>query len=90
MFTKQKIILKLQQRFKIEAHDVNTQEINKISLRSNQDMRLKTSYPYGSYIGKYVKVCKPDYLNIVNIKWLKIKQNINQNGHIVQIIHKEY
>ena len=45
------IILKSQQRFKSETHNVYTEEINKIALRSNDNKRLQTfdkiiSYPY--------------------------------------------
>ena len=45
-------ILKSQQRFKSEARNMYTEEINKISLRSNDDKRVWasdgiTSYPYG-------------------------------------------
>ena len=36
------IILKSQQRFKSEAHNVYTEEINKIALISNDDKRLQT------------------------------------------------
>ena len=44
------IILKSQQRFKTERHDVYTEEIDKIALSSNDDKRLQTfdritSYP---------------------------------------------
>ena len=51
------IILKLQQRFKSEAHNVHTEEMNKIALSSNDDKRLQTfdritSYPYGTSAGK--------------------------------------
>ena len=51
------IILKSQQRFKSERHDVYTEEINKIALSSNDDKRLQTfdritSYPYGTSAGK--------------------------------------
>ena len=55
------IVLKSQQRFKDERHDVYTEEINKIPLSSNDDKRLQTfdritSYPYGTSAGKvYVK-----------------------------------
>ena len=53
------IILKSQQRFKSERHDVCTEEVNKIALSSNDDKRLKTfdritSYS-GKVLGKYVK-----------------------------------
>ena len=64
------IVLKSQQTFKSERHDVYTEEINKIALRSNDDKRLQTydritSYPYGTSAGK---VCKTELLSKVNIK----------------------
>ena len=37
-----KIVLKSQQRFKRERHDVYTEEINKIALSKNDDRRLQT------------------------------------------------
>ena len=54
-----KAVLKSQQRFKSERHDIYTEEINKIALSSNDDKRACTSnkitsYPYG-YKGKHVK-----------------------------------
>ena len=59
------IILKLQQRLKSEAHNVYTEEVNKIALRSNDDKRLQTfdrttSYPYGTSAGT---VCKTEMLS---------------------------
>ena len=64
------IILKSQQRFKNERHDVYTEKINKIALSSNNDKRLQTvdgitSYTYGTSAGK---VCKTELLSIANIK----------------------
>ena len=64
------IILKSQQRFKSEKHDVYTEEVNKIALNSNDDKRLQafdriTSYPYGTSAGK---VSKAELLSKVNIK----------------------
>ena len=52
-------ILKPQQRLKSEARNMYTEEVNKITLRSNDDKRVWasdviTSYPYG-YKRKYVK-----------------------------------
>ena len=46
-----KTILKLQQRFKSDCHNVYTEQINKIALSSNNDKRLQkfdkiTTYPY--------------------------------------------
>ena len=57
--------LKSQQRFKSEAHNVFTEEVNKIPLSSNDDKRLRTfdgvtSYPYRTSIGK---VCKTELLS---------------------------
>ena len=65
-----KIVLKSQQRFKSERHDVYTEKINKIALSSNDDKRLQnfdkiTSYPYGTSAGR---VCKTELLSKVNIK----------------------
>ena len=59
------IILKSQQRFKSERHDVYTDEINKIALSSNDNNRLLTydritSYPYGTSAGR---VCKTELLS---------------------------
>ena len=59
------IMLKSQQRFKSEAHNVYTEEINKIALSNNDDKSLPTfdritSYPYGASAGK---VCKTELLS---------------------------
>ena len=48
-----KIILKSQQKFKSDHHNVYTEQINKIALSSNDDKRLQTfdkitTYPYGT------------------------------------------
>ena len=64
------IILKSQQRFKSEAHNVYNEEVNKIALSGNDDKRLQTfdritSYPYGTSAGK---VCKAELLSKVSIK----------------------
>ena len=64
------IIIKSQQRFKSERHDVCTEEINKMALSSNDDKRFQnfdrvTSYLYGASAGK---VCKTELLSKVNIK----------------------
>ena len=66
-----KTILKLQQWFKSKSYNMYTEEINKISLSSNNDERLQTfdkitSYPYGANVGK---VYQTKLFNIVfNIK----------------------
>ena len=52
-------MLQLQQRFKSEANNLYTEEINKIALSSDDDRRLGafdiTSYPYGTNAFKDVK-----------------------------------
>ena len=70
MLIKRWIILKSQQRFKREAHNVYTEGISIIVLSSNNDKRLQTfdriiSYPYGINAGK---VCKAELLEYK--KWL--------------------
>ena len=47
-----KVILKSQQRFRSDHHQVYTEEVNKITLSSNDHKRLETydritTYPYG-------------------------------------------
>ena len=49
------IMLKSQQRFKSDYHEVYTEEINKIALSSNDDKRLQTfdkiiTYPFGKCV----------------------------------------
>ena len=58
-------ILKSQERFKSEAHNVYTKDINNIALKSNDDKRLQTFdritlYSYGK---NAEKVCKTELLN---------------------------
>ena len=53
---KDKVLLKSQQRFISEKHDVYTEDINKVALSNNDNKRIVssdkiTSYPYG-YKGK--------------------------------------
>ena len=60
-----KIILKSQQRFKSDHHNVYTEQINKITLSSNGDKRLQTfdkitTYPYGTNASK---VCESKMLS---------------------------
>ena len=57
------IILKLQQRFKIDHDKVYTEEVNKIALSSNDDKRLQTfekviTYSYGT---NAFKVCEIEF-----------------------------
>ena len=73
------IILKSQQRFKSERHNVYTEKINKITLSSNDDKILQTydritSYLYGTSAGK---VCKIEMLSKVNINKYKYKYNFD-------------
>ena len=65
-----KVVLKSQQRFKSERHDVYTEKVNKIALSSNDDKRLQnfdriTTYPYGT---RAERVCKAELLSKVIVK----------------------
>ena len=78
---KNQIILKSQQQFKSEAHNVYTEEINKVGLSSNNDKRLQTfdritSYPYGTSV---LKVCKRELLSKYKLLSLMIIQMKKQN-----------
>ena len=60
-----KIILKSQQGFKSDHHNVYTEQIDKIALSSNDDKKLETfdkitTYPYGT---KTFKVCRSEMLS---------------------------
>ena len=64
-----KIILKSQQRFKSDNHNVYTEETNKISLSSNDDKKLQTSdrmktYPHGT---NAFKVCESEMLMLEDL-----------------------
>ena len=54
-----KNILKGQQRFKSKAHDIYTEEINKIALSNYDGKRLqildRLTYPFGTNAGKFMK-----------------------------------
>ena len=65
-----KKILRPQQRFKSDGHDVYTEEINKVALSFNDDKRVIdydgiTTYPYG--IGAGI-LCKQEFLSKVSRK----------------------
>ena len=58
-----KTILKSQQRFKSDCHNVYTEEISKIALSSNYEKRLQTfdkitMYPHGTNV---FKVCESEF-----------------------------
>ena len=60
-----KTILKSQQRFKSDYHNVYTEQINKIALSSNDDKRFQTfnkitTYPYGT---NAFKICESEMLS---------------------------
>ena len=69
-----KIILKSQQRFKSDHHEVYTEEVNKIVLNSNDDKRLQTfdrvtTYPYGT---NAFKVCESEMLMVKDLFFEKL------------------
>ena len=77
MFTCNKIMWRLQQRFKSELHNVFTDKVNKMALRSNDDKRLQSfsrvkSYPYKTSVGQ---VYKEELLEHVKIASLNTKDD---------------
>ena len=65
-----KTMLKSQQVFRSDHHNVYTVEINKIALSSNDDKRLQTfdrvtTYPYGI---NAIKVCESEMLRVFEAK----------------------
>ena len=85
IFFNNKIILKSQQRFESDHHNVHTVEINKIALSGNDDKRLQTSdriktYPYGT---NTLKVCESEMLLVKKIYSLKnYNKNNNKNNQL--------
>ena len=70
-----KIILKSQQRFKSDHHKVYTEEVNKITLSSDDDKRLQTfdkieTYPYGT---NAFKVCERKMLAVKDLFFEKLQ-----------------
>ena len=63
-FFNDKIILKWQQRFESDHHEMYTEEVNKIALSSSDNKRLQTfdkitTYPHGT---NAFKVCESDMM----------------------------
>ena len=63
-FFNDKIILKLQQSFESDHHEMYTEEVNKIALSSSDNKRLQTfdkitTYPHGT---NAFKVCESDMM----------------------------
>ena len=87
-----KIILKSQQRFKSDHHNVYTEEINKIALSSNDDKRLQTSdriktYPYGT---NAFKVCESEMLMVKDLFFEKLQWNSVTTINIKMINFDDY
>ena len=72
----EKIILKSQQSFKSDHHNVYTEKINKIALSSNNDKRLPsldgaTAYPQET---NAFKVCESDMMIVKDLFLEKYKK----------------
>ena len=70
--TNNKLILKTQQRFKSERHNIFTEEINKIALSSNDDERMRSvdsieTYEYGTSKDLISKKEKNKLNNIIKL-----------------------
>ena len=80
----EKIILKLQQRFKSNHHKVYIEEVNKIALSSDDDKRLQTfdgieTYPHGK---NAFKVCEREMM-VVRDLFVKKYVDCSFYGEIV-------
>ena len=67
---KNKIILRSQQRFKSDHHNVFTEEINKVAISSNDDKRTQdfdgiTTHGYRT---PAVKICESEMLEKIKVK----------------------
>ena len=67
---KNKIILRSKQQFKSDHHNVFTEEINKVAIRSNDDKRIQdfdgiTTHAYGTAA---IKVCESEMLAKIKVK----------------------
>ena len=69
-----KILLKTQQTFKSDRHNVFTEEINKISSSSNDDKRMQSNR----------NICIETYAHGMNKNLLCIKEEIKCNNIIKQ------
>ena len=58
-----KLVLKPQQRFKSERHNIFSEEINKIALSSNDDKRIQSIDLIETYAYGMRKVIEKDELN---------------------------
>ena len=68
-FIKKKLMLKSQQRFRSEKHNIFTEEVNKIALSVNDDKRVQSidsteRYAYGT---RKNLVCKKEEIKCNNI-----------------------
>ena len=64
-----KTILKSQQRFKSDCHNIYTEQVDKIALSSNDDKKLQIfdkiiTYPYGTNV---FKVCEREFRRNSNV-----------------------
>ena len=93
-----KIILRSQQRFRSDHHRVYTEEVNKISLSSNDDKIQTydkiTTYPYGTNI---FKICENEMLSkneftesqVLRIKSQELRNESKSLGNESQELRNE-
>ena len=85
-----KIILRSQQRFRSDHHRVYTEEVNKISLSSNDDKIQTydkiTTYPYGTNI---FKICENEMLLKNKFNGGLNNNNNNNNNNNIQALRNK-
>ena len=86
------VTLKLQQKFKSDHHKVYTEEVNKITLSSDDDTRLQTfdratTYPYGT---NAFKLCKNEILDICRAKKILLIKDCENELYVACNIFLNY
>ena len=76
-----KIILKSLQRFKSDHHEVYTEDVNKIALKSNDDMIVQTfdvvtTYPHGT---NSFRVCESEMMIMTDLLKIMTRSCYNLN-----------
>ena len=76
-----KVVLKSQQRFKSERHDIYTENVNKIALSNNDNKRLITFDKITTYPSLWIqrKECKRDLLKHLKYKMTNFDEYTNEN-----------
>ena len=78
------VLIRSQERFRIDHHKVYTEEVNKIALSSNDDKRIQafdkvTTYPYGTNV---FAVCKHEMLLKNKVMCDEVKHRLQTDDYL--------